>query len=171
MVWRVVKSVLILPCTALIIIPGIIQWAAAGSAYAGAPASPGQFQFWAGFTALGAGLFLAIWTVSLFVRVGEGTPAPWDPPQKLVVRGPYRHVRNPMITSVLFMLLGESLMLQSWPIGGWGLFFFLVNSIYFPLSEEKGLERRFGDDYLTYKANVPRWFPRLSPWRPPGEEN
>jgi protein-S-isoprenylcysteine O-methyltransferase Ste14 len=44
-----------------------------------------------------------------------------------------------------------------------------VNSVYFPLSEEKGLERRFGDDYRTYKANVPRWIPRVTAWRPPDE--
>ena len=50
-----------------------------------------------------------------------------------------------------------------------GLFFFAANSVYFPLSEEKGLERRFGDDYRTYKANVPRWVPRLTAWRPPDE--
>jgi len=115
------------------------------------------------------GVVMATWTVSLFVRIGVGTPAPWDPPKKLVVRGPYRHVRNPMISSVLFLLLGEALMLQSWPIGAWVLFFFAVNTIYLPLSEEKALARRFGSDYLTYKDNVPRWLPRLTLWRLPEE--
>jgi protein-S-isoprenylcysteine O-methyltransferase Ste14 len=114
---------------------------------------------------MGVGLVLGFWTASLFVRVGQGTPAPWDHPQNLVVRGPYRHVRNPMISSVLLVLLGEALVFQSWSIGGWGLLFFAINSVYFPLSEEKALERRFGDDYLAYKANVPRWLPRLTPWR------
>ena len=70
-----------------------------------------------------------------------------------------------MISSVLLMLLGEALVLSSWPVGWWGITFFALNSVYFPLFEEKGLERRFGDDYRTYKANVPRWFPRIRPWQ------
>ena len=165
MMWRMVKAVLILPCTAVILIPGGITWAVAGSTYAGHLSSPGQIQFWAGLAAMGVGFVLGFWTASLFVRVGQGTPAPWDPPKNLVVRGPYRHVRNPMISGVLFMLLGEALIFQSWPIGGWGVIFFATNSVYFPLSEEKALERRFGSDYLAFKANVPRWLPRLTAWR------
>ncbi len=171
MMWRMVKAVLILPGSAVVVIPGVIYWAATGTDFAGLVSPPGQFQFWAGLGIFGLGICFGFWTASLFVTIGKGTPAPWDPPERLVVRGPYRHVRNPMITSVLFMLLGEALVLQSWPIGWWGLFFFAANSIYFPLSEEKGLERRFGGDYLAYKANVPRWLPRPTPWRPPEEGN
>ena len=167
MMWRMVKAVLLLPVMAVVAIPGGIYWAAAGSAFAGPLSPPGQFQFWAGLAALGAGLFLGTWTASLFVSIGQGTPAPWDPPQNLVVRGPYRHVRNPMISSVLLMVRGEALVLSSWPVGWWGITFFALNSVYFPLFEEKGLERRFGDDYRTYKANVPRWVPRLTPWNSP----
>jgi protein-S-isoprenylcysteine O-methyltransferase Ste14 len=100
------------------------------------------------------------------MKFGDGTPAPWDPPQKLVIRGPYRHVRNPMITGVLLMLLAEALWFQSWPLALWMLIFFLGNFVYFPLVEEKGLEKRFGNDYREYKAHVPRWIPRLHPWYP-----
>ncbi len=74
-----------------------------------------------------------------------------------------------MISSVLFMLAGEALLYQSWALAAWGLFFFAANAVYFPLSEEKGLERRFGGDYRTYKANVRRWIPRIRPWRPADE--
>ena len=164
---RMIKAVLILPGTVVVLVPGIIHWAAAGTAFAGALPPPGWIQVWAGLAALAAGLFLGTWTASLFVSIGQGTPAPWDPPQNLVVRGPYRHVRNPMISSVLLMLLGEALVLSSWPVGWWGITFFALNSVYFPLFEEKGLERRFGDDYRPYKANVPRWVPRLTPWDSP----
>ena len=115
----------------------------------------------------GIGLAFAIWTFRLFVAEGEGTPAPWDPTKKLVVRGPYQYVRNPMITGVLFMLAGEALFFRSWPVAGWLFFFFLANAIYFPLSEETALEHRFGDAYRIYKANVPRWIPRVTPWRQP----
>ena len=67
------------------------------------------------------------------------------------------------------LLTGEALLYQSWPLAAWGLLFFAANAVDFPLSEEKGLERRFGGDYRTYKANVPRWFPRIRPWRPADE--
>ena len=126
-----------------------------------------RLLFWPSLVAAGIGLAMAFWTVSLLTKFGEGTPAPWDPPQKLVVRGPYRYVRNPMITSVLFMLLAETLLLQSWPIFCWMVFFYLANAFYFPLLEERSLEKRFGKDYLEYKKHVPRWIPRLTPWSPP----
>jgi protein-S-isoprenylcysteine O-methyltransferase Ste14 len=70
-----------------------------------------------------------------------------------------------MITGVLLMLSAEALLLQSWPIAAWMMLFFIGNAIYFPLVEEKGLEKRFGNEYRDYKANVPRWIPRLRPWR------
>jgi protein-S-isoprenylcysteine O-methyltransferase Ste14 len=123
--------------------------------------------FWPGIIAAGLGVALAFWTVTLFAKFGQGTPAPWDPPQKLVIRGPYRYVRNPMITGVLLLLLAETLLLQSLPIFLWLLFFFLLNNIYFPLFEERSLEKRFGADYLKYKKHVPRWIPRLTPWDQP----
>jgi len=103
------------------------------------------------------------WTVKLLTKYGEGTPAPWDPPRKLVIMGPYRYSRNPMITGALLVLLAEALLFHSWPITAWMLLFFAGNAIYFPLVEEKGLEKRFEDEYLKYKARVPRWLPRLRP--------
>ena len=103
--------------------------------------------------------------MGLFARVGQGTLAPWDPTQKLVAAGPYRYIRNPMISGVASMLLGEALIGGSWLIGLWFAAFVLVNHIYFVDSEERGLGRRFGESYLTYKANVSRWIPRSRPWQ------
>lgn len=105
-----------------------------------------------------------IWTVAIFATFGNGTLAPWDPPVRLVVRGPYRHVRNPMITGVLLVLLAEAAFLRSLPLAGWWICFFSANAIYFPCVEEKALEKRFGADYRSYKAHVPRWVPRVTPW-------
>jgi protein-S-isoprenylcysteine O-methyltransferase Ste14 len=111
------------------------------------------------------GLSLATWTMWLFANKGKGTAAPWNPPKKLVVEGPYAYVRNPMITSVFMMQIAEALLLNSWlAFGLFGLFLF-GNMLYFPLFEEKDLEKRFGNDYRTYKRNVPRWIPRLTPWK------
>jgi hypothetical protein len=68
------------------------------------------------------------------------------------------------ISGVFTMLLALVLIWGSWVVGVWALLFFVVNHMYFVLSEEPGLERRFGDSFRTYKANVPRWIPRSKPW-------
>jgi protein-S-isoprenylcysteine O-methyltransferase Ste14 len=167
MISRLVRAILILPGTVLVVVPALILWLARGTALGAWPAGIDDPRSWVGVLLFCTGLVFAIWTCRLFVTVGEGTPAPWDPPRKLVVRGPYRHVRNPMITSVLLMLAGEVTILRSWALAGWLLVFFAANAIYFPLVEEKALERRFGDQYRLYKANVPRWLPQLRPRRQP----
>ena len=75
-----------------------------------------------------------------------------------------------MITGVLLILFSEAMLLQSWPIAVWMMVFFIGNAIYFPLVEEKGLEKRFGNQYRDYKNQVPRWMPRLSPWSQESDE-
>jgi protein-S-isoprenylcysteine O-methyltransferase Ste14 len=111
------------------------------------------------------GLVLVVWTVRLFVTEGRGTLAPWDATTRLVVRGPYRHVRNPMITGVATILAGEAVLFQSWGIAILLAVFVVVNAIYFPLVEEPGLSRRFGPEYDEYRSHVPRWVPRLRAWQ------
>ena len=165
MKWGLVKTAIVLPGTVLVFIPAAILWVAKDSKFSAELIAAGQLPFWLALLAGGIGLGLAVWTVIIFLKIGEGTPAPWDPPKKLVVRGPYRYVRNPMIIGVLLMLLAETLLLQSWPIAVWLIVFFIGNSIYFPYIEEKGLGERFGNDYRDYKANVPRWIPRIRPWK------
>src|SRR5262249_16609775 len=103
-------------------------------------------------------------TIRLFVTVGKGTLAPWDPTQRLVVWGVYRHARNPMITGVFFVLLGEAMLAASLPLFVWFVLFVIGNAGYIPLVEEPGLVERFGSGYLAYRENVPRWIARLRPW-------
>ena len=91
---------------------------------------------------------------------------PWYPTRKLVTVGVYRYVRNPMILSVLLLLVGESLLFASYGISALAILFFVINSIYFVYSEEPGLEQRLGEEYREYKCNVPRWIPRRKPWHP-----
>jgi protein-S-isoprenylcysteine O-methyltransferase Ste14 len=110
------------------------------------------------------GLALVSWTDWAFITFGKGTLAPWNPTQRLVVRGVYRHVRNPMISGVWCILLGEAVAFASLGLLVWFAIFCLANIIYIPLREEPELAKRFGDDYLLYKRNVPRWIPRLTPW-------
>ena len=119
---------------------------------------------WSALWLLGAGLFacglaLFAWCLSLFARVGQGTLAPWDPTQRLVAVGPYQYIRNPMITGVAAMLLGEALYFGSSGRRAVGVLFIAINHTYFVLCEEPGLARRFGESYRAYKANVPRWIP------------
>ena len=118
-----------------------------------------------GLLVLAVGLMLFSASLRNFVTEGEGTLAPWDPPRRLVVRGPYRYVRNPMISGVVLVLFGEALTLLSRPHFIWALLFLAVNSIYIPLLEETGLRHRFGDSYVEYCRHVPRLIPRFRPWK------
>ena len=163
---ELIKAIIVLPGNVLVFVPAIILAITAYPDFADQLATPDRIIFWFALLPAGAGLWLAVWTVSLFTKFGDGTPAPWEPPQKLVVRGPYRHVRNPMIIGVLLILLAEAMLFQSLALALWTAIFFIGNAIYFPFVEEKALEKRFSDDYRLYRANVPRWIPRLRPWHP-----
>ncbi|TVR14601.1 MAG: isoprenylcysteine carboxylmethyltransferase family protein [Balneolaceae bacterium] len=108
------------------------------------------------------GLFIMGSTMRLFAHRGEGTLAPWDPPKKLLTNGLYAYVRNPMILGVLSVLFGEAMIFLSWRIAAWAALFFLINTLYFKFSEEPGLEKRFGEEYIEYKKNIPRWLPKFT---------
>jgi protein-S-isoprenylcysteine O-methyltransferase Ste14 len=162
--WGLVRTIILLPGTVLVFIPAIILRLTTDSRFPFKLITPRQVWFWLALLTAGIGLVLCVSTVRLFSKYGDGTPAPWDPPKKLVITGPYRYMRNPMITGALLLLLSEALLFHSWPIAAWMILFFVGNVIYFPFVEEKGLEKRFGDEYLEYKARVPRWIPRLRPW-------
>jgi protein-S-isoprenylcysteine O-methyltransferase Ste14 len=157
-IWKQVRAIILLPGSIAVIIPAAILY----FTRAGWPPSPWNVVTGSLFMILG--IALMVWTNRLFATVGQGTLAPWNPPQKLVVRGVYQHVRNPMITGALCILLGEAIFFGSCWLLGWFGFALILNLIYIPLSEEPGLVRRFGDDYLHYRQNVPRWIPRLTPW-------
>ena len=156
---RHLLAILMLPVVVTIVMPWwlIMRYASIDSRWSDPVAWPARGL---GTLVLVAGLSLFLWCVVLFARVGRGTLAPWDPTQRLVAVGPYRYVRNPMISGVAAILAGQALLTGSWVIALWLLVFVVVNQTYFLLSEEPGLERRFGDSYREYKARVPRWIPR-----------
>lgn len=167
-VWRHVRAIGLLPGTGTVVVPAVILLVTRSVNVGwGLPGVAAALPVVAGAVLLAFGLFLMYRTIRLFGREGEGTLAPWDPPRRLVVEGPYRHVRNPMISGVLFVLAGEAVLLGSPPLAAWLALFLAVNAVYFPLVEEPGLERRFGDDYRLYRRNVPRWIPRRTPWALP----
>ncbi|MBI3452572.1 MAG: isoprenylcysteine carboxylmethyltransferase family protein [Rhodospirillales bacterium] len=158
------KALIILPGNVLIVMPALLIWLSAGTPLAAALAGPETVRFWLAVIVGAPGLALMGWTIRDFARIGHGTPAPWQPPTRLVVAGVYRYVRNPMITGVCLVLAAETLLLTSIPLASWLVVFMAANTIYVPASEEPGLEARFGDDYRRYAAHVPRWIPRRTPW-------
>lgn len=161
-------AIFLLPVAVTLIVPGIIVLKTADlNAFWQFPPHVEDGAHLVGFVCCCLGVCLVVRTVSLFAATGKGTLAPWDPPQKLVVGGVYQHVRNPMVSGIFFVLLGEALLLGSFFLLIWCLLFLLPNFIYIPLIEERGLERRFGEAYKAYKRNVPRWIPRIKPWAPP----
>jgi protein-S-isoprenylcysteine O-methyltransferase Ste14 len=240
--WKHIRAIILLPGIVMIVIPGLILWLAGTDSF-GLWRSVPALRFvlpLIGGICICLGLLLMVATIRLFVTVGKGTLAPWEPTQRLVVQGVYRHVRNPMISEtlasppgvscpgiaegshrlrlagtldgprpvperlygkawrvtrrpatfhpvfeapprssilkspvvvlkslisgVILVLLGESVLTASLPLFCWFLVVVVVNAAYIPLSEEPGLVKRFGEEYLTYKRNVPRWVPRWMPW-------
>jgi len=159
--WGLIKAIIILPGTVLVFVPAAILLLANGTRFAADFQTPAEFTFYFGIAIVAAGGYLAVRTAALFTTSGEGTPAPWNPPEKLVITGPYRIVRNPMITGAILILLGESVLFNSWLVFLWTTVFLAGKMIYLPLVEEKGLAERFGEPYLAYRDQVPRWIPRL----------
>lgn len=100
-----------------------------------------------------------------FALQGLGTPAPVAPTQKLIVTGLYRYARNPMYISVIAIIFGQALLLSDQRLLWYGVLFFLACHIFVVVYEEPTLRHSFGNEYEAYRANVPRWIPRLTPWR------
>jgi protein-S-isoprenylcysteine O-methyltransferase Ste14 len=167
MLLRHLLAIALLPVVVTVLIP---VWVARrnGVRFAAAPTAPALIAQFGGLCLVLIGLVLFLSSLRRFAGDGKGTLAPWDPPRQLVVTGPYRFVRNPMISGVLFVLFGEALILLSRPQLTWALIFLLINAAYIPLLEEPQLRARFGAAYDEYCDHVPRLVPRLRPWTPGG---
>tara|TARA_Y100000588_G_C13638717_1_gene662780 strand:- start:22 stop:519 length:498 start_codon:yes stop_codon:yes gene_type:complete len=154
---RLLKPIVIFPFNVLVVIPTIILWFS------------GKFEtinfktysMVSGCLLISFGFLITWKTVSLFVKIGLGTPAPWDPPKNLIIVGIYKFSRNPMMMAIWCILLGESILFQSLYISLWLLTFLTLCLVLIPLFEEPQLERRFGEAYKIYKSQVPRWIFRI----------
>lgn len=125
------------------------------------PLLPGTPGTSIGLLLLGSGAALWIWCASLFRRA-RGTPVPFNPPPALVLAGPYRWVRNPMITGVFTALFGLGFALHSISmVLIWTPLFVLIEILELKLVEEPELERRLGQAYVEYKSRVPMFIPGL----------
>lgn len=115
----------------------------------------------AGLTLIGVGLTLCAWCVGLFV-LGRGTPVPVNPPERLIRRGPYAWVRNPMLTGVFAALFGTGLLLGSVSmVVLWVPAYVLLHVLELKWVEEPELERRFGAAYRAYRDTAPMFVPRF----------
>src|SRR5882724_1617885 len=134
---------------------------------------PGRFLSWSGITEPGTtgapqvagmimvtiGTAIALWCVFTFVFIGKGTPAPFDPPRRLVIRGPYRFVRNPMYIGAGLALAGAALFYESVSLLAYGGMFLLASHVFVVWYEEPTLRRTFGPEYEAYCRRVRRWWP------------
>jgi protein-S-isoprenylcysteine O-methyltransferase Ste14 len=107
-----------------------------------------------------SGALLALTCILTFAFVGRGTPAPFDPPRRLVVRGPYRLVRNPMYLGAGLALAGAALFYRSIPLLGYAGLFLLITHVFVVLYEEPTLRRTFEGDYEEYCRRTGRWWPK-----------
>ncbi len=115
----------------------------------------------AGMVIGAAGAAVALWCIFTFASAGRGTPAPFDPPRRLVIRGPYRFVRNPMYIGAGLALASAALFYESLPLLGYTGLFFLATHIFVVGYEEPTLRRTFGQEYEVYCRQVRRWWPSV----------
>jgi protein-S-isoprenylcysteine O-methyltransferase Ste14 len=152
--WLLAKNLLftvVVPGTVAVYVP--LWLARGGSASAGSVAAAIPL-----FLVGGA---LYAWCVWDFARFGRGTPAPIDAPTRLVVRGPYRLVRNPMYVAVLTVILGWAVLFRSTALAAYALVVAALFHLFVLLYEEPRLRREFGREYDDYCARAGRWLPRL----------
>jgi protein-S-isoprenylcysteine O-methyltransferase Ste14 len=113
----------------------------------------------AGIIVGSSGAAVALWCIFTFATIGIGTPAPFDPPRKLVIRGPYRFVRNPMYIGATLALTGAALFYRSLPLLAYAAAFLVVCHLFVLVYEEPTLRRTFAAEYEAYCQRVSRWLP------------
>jgi len=107
------------------------------------------------------GVPICAWCFLDFVFRGKGTPAPIDPPKKLVIKGLYQYARNPMYIGFILILAGEAVWFESTALLVYASLFFLASHLFVVLYEEPTLRKKFGKEYENYYHIVPRWIPKI----------
>jgi len=118
-----------------------------------------EFARYAGVLVLLGGAVLSSTSFWFFITKGRGTAFPTDPPKEMVIRGPYRYVRNPMYVGNLAIIFGEALLFASPVLLLYAIVMCVVTHLYVTVSEEPVLTRRYGEVYLQYLRTTPRWLP------------
>ena len=162
-----VKSFLI-PLFFHALLLGVIPWWITGGLYV-RPGSLGLLAIPGSLLGL-AGILLIVRTALLFADVGQGTPSPFHPPGKLVVKGPFRWMRHPLYAGVLLIAFGEALATVSSKLLIYAVSLTVAIQLLVVIIEEPVLRKRFGDVYDVYCAKVPRWIPKLRNEAPPEQD-
>ncbi len=131
-----------------------------------APPGTGPVEI-VGIVVAALGALLAVSCILTFAIAGRGTPAPFDPPRRLVAIGPYRYVRNPMYIGAGFALLGAAIYYRSLVLVGYLVAFLVILALFVRWYEEPTLRRMFGKEYESYCANTPGWVPLRRRGAPP----
>src|SRR5215204_7668150 len=147
------------------VVMGLIPWLTGGWQ------AREPLPYWAPMRVLGgillvAGLIALIRAFVRFVMEGLGTPAPIAAPERLVVGGVYRYVRNPMYVAVLAAIVGQALFLGRLGLLLYAGVVWVAVAAFVRFYEEPTLTRRFGAEYEAYRRAVPAWWPRLRSWDP-----
>lgn len=117
------------------------------------------FNLFLGILLFAVGMFLAQWAIMAQFRIGQGTPAPIMPTQKLVVEPPYTYCRNPMGLGTGILFIGFGIIFNSWSFVLISILLFVIYLLYYKFVEEKELAARFGEEYLEYKKRTPFLIP------------
>jgi protein-S-isoprenylcysteine O-methyltransferase Ste14 len=122
------------------------------------PAATGPLQI-AGMIIGGIGAVIALWCIFAFAAIGKGTPAPFDPPRRVVMEGPYRFLRNPMYIGATLGLAGAAIFYGSLSLSIYAASFLLSAHLFVIFYEEPTLRKSFGAEYEAYCQRVRRWVP------------
>ena len=148
------------PCT----LAGLVPWLITGWQLQ-APFLALELTRGVGAAMIVAGVLGLVDAFARFALQGLGTPAPIAPPRNLVVTGLYRYVRNPIFVAVVAIILGQALLMAEWRLIVYGALLWLAFHVQVVVYEEPTLEQTFGREYEAFRAAVPRWIPRMTPWR------
>ncbi len=152
---------LIAPCT----LAGLVPWLITGWQLQ-PPFLALELTRGVGAAMIVAGVLGLVDAFARFALQGLGTPAPIAPPRNLVVTGLYRYVRNPIFVAVVAIILGQALLMAEWRLIVYGALLWLAFHVQVVVYEEPTLSQTFGSEYAAFRAAVPRWIPRITPWRP-----
>jgi protein-S-isoprenylcysteine O-methyltransferase Ste14 len=152
---RTLLFTVLVPGTVTVWVPRLLLSSATGPSGAGL----GEFRF-VGLAPIALGVAIYLWCAWDFAFAGQGTPAPYDAPRRLVTRGLYRVVRNPMYVGVGLLLVGEGVFFGSWVLFVYAALLLLLYHLWVLYFEEPTLRRMFGAAYQAYCEAVPRWIPR-----------
>ena len=162
------RTAIIVPCWAGLVY-GALPFSLLGlGRLAGLPELPPRPFHLLGLIPFVPGAAVALTCVTLFHVLGRGTPSPYDPPERLLIVGPYAYCRNPMVAGNFVGVLGEGILLQASLLLLLIVPGFVLFHLYIVRYEERHLVQRFGEAYEEYRRHVPQWVPRVRPYRPTG---